>query len=75
MKYEDVCVTGWVLEGLSVDGKYLDQFPVSGTVELSRVAYGGAVKHTVVLSAPIEVYGAVRDVVILDHKDIERVFS
>jgi hypothetical protein len=66
---------GWVLEGLSVEGKYLDEFPVSGSVVLSRVAYGGAVKHTVVLATPIEVYGAMRERVILDHKDIERVFS
>lgn len=63
----------WNYEGMTVTGKYLGEFPVSGVVELSRVAYGGRVKHTVVLPAPIMVYGAERDRVILDMAEIEMV--
>ena len=37
---------------------------------MSRVAYGGRVKHTVVLDEPLIVYGAERDRVILDMADI-----
>lgn len=63
----------WNYEGMTVTGKYMGEFPVSGVVELSRVAYGGRVKHTVVLPAPINVYGAERDRVILDMAEIEQV--
>ena len=63
----------WILEGMQVTGKYIGDYPVSGRVELSRVAYGGEVKHTVVLDNPIEVYGAKRWRVILNHSDIETV--
>lgn len=63
----------WNYEGMTVTGKYLGEFPVSGVVELSRVAYGGRVKHTVVLNEPIMVYGAERDRVILDMAEIEQV--
>ena len=51
----------------------MDEFPVCGVVELSRVAYGGGVKHTVVLKEPIMVYGVERDRVILNHNEIKRV--
>lgn len=63
----------WNYEGMTVTGKYLGEFPVSGVVELSRVAYGGKVKHTIVLPEPIMVYGAERDRVILDMAEIEQV--
>lgn len=63
----------WNYEGMTVTGKYLGEFPVSGVVELSRVAYGGRVKHTIVLTEPIVVYGAERDRVILDMAEIEQV--
>ena len=65
----------WNLEGLVVEATYLDTFPVKGVVELSRVAYGGGVKHTVVLVNPITVYGARRDRVIVDHETVTRVKS
>ena len=65
----------WNLEGLYVRGTYLAEFPVYGRVELSRVAYGGSVKHTLVLQNPIMVYGAERDRVIIDHREVERVQS
>lgn len=63
----------WILEGMRVTGKYLREYPVTGVVELSRVAYGGYVKHTVVLDNPIEIYGSIRDRVILNHFEIETV--
>jgi hypothetical protein len=63
----------WILEGMRVTGKYLGDYPVSGRVELSRVAYGGEVKHTVVLDNPIGVFGVIRDRVILNHFEIETV--
>ena len=58
----------WNLENMSVTGLYMGEIAVSGVVELSRVAYGGEVVHTVVLDTPITVYGAIRDRVILEHK-------
>jgi hypothetical protein len=60
----------WNYEGLTVTGTYLGEFYVTGYVIMSRVAYGGRVKHTVVLDEPLMVYGAERDRVILDMADI-----
>jgi len=40
----------WQLEGCKVKGKYLDIFPYTGVVTLSRVKYGGHVQHTVKLT-------------------------
>jgi hypothetical protein len=71
----DVDRPSWSLEGLYVETTYLETFPVEGRVELSRVAYGGSVHHTIVLTTPITVYGAVRDRVIVDHKTVTRVKS
>lgn len=66
-------MSDWNLEGLKVWGMYLDMFPVSGRVELSRVKYGGGVQHTIVLDNPITVFNNVRDRVLLDHGDVVRV--
>ena len=63
----------WNLEGMRVFGTYLEEFPVSGVVELSRVAYGGRVNHHIKLDQPLKVYGAVRERVIIEHAQIERV--
>jgi hypothetical protein len=60
----------WNREGQTVAGIYLNSYTVMGKVESSRVKYGGTVQHTVVLFQPIEVFGAVRDRVLLDEKDI-----
>ena len=65
----------WNLENLRVKALYLETFPVQGVVELSRVAYGGQVVHTVVLDNPITVYGALRDRVIIENKSIQQVSS
>ena len=65
----------WSLEGLAVEATYLEDFPVTGRVELSRVAYGGRVHHTIVLDRPITVFGASRDRVIVEHQNVKRVKS
>lgn len=65
----------WNLEGEKVKGMYLNQFPVEGLVELSRVKYGGRVCHTVVLESPLQVYGATRERVILDHSEVTQIVS
>lgn len=67
----------WNLEGMTVSGLYMGkyEFPVKGKVELSRVAYGGEVKHHVALEEPIEVYGALRDRVILNHGHVQQVWN
>jgi hypothetical protein len=61
----------WNLEGQRVSGMYLGQFPVTGIVRESRVRYGGRVSHTVELENPVEVFGAVRESVILYDGSIE----
>lgn len=65
----------WNLEGLRVSAVYMEEFPVVGQVVLSRVALGGRVKHTVVLDEPIEVYGNMRDRLIIEHQTVTRVQS
>lgn len=65
----------WNLEGLKVTGKYLGDYLISGRVELSRVTYGGGITHHVVLDEPITVFNALRDRVILDHKEVLQVSS
>jgi hypothetical protein len=68
-------MSNWNLEGLSVTGRYMGEYPVSGRVVLSRVKYGGGIQHTVVLDEPIQIYNAVRDRVLLDHENVEFVRS
>jgi hypothetical protein len=65
----------WNLEGLRIAATYLEEFPILGVVELSRVTYGGRVNHTVVLDHPIAVYGALRDRVIIEHTLVEQVMQ
>lgn len=65
----------WNLEGLKVEGLYMGEIPVAGVVELSRVKYGGTVSHHLQLDAPVEVYGAIRDRVMLDHREVVRVLQ
>ncbi len=61
---------GWDLTGARVEGRYLGDFPYTGTITDSRVKYGGRVQHTVRLDAPIEVYGACREVILVDEGDV-----
>lgn len=65
----------WNLENLVVEGRYLGDIPIRGKVMLSRVQYGGEVSHHILLDKPIEVYGSVRETVIVEHKWIEYVSS
>lgn len=62
----------WNLEGMTVTGKYLGDVLVTGKVESSRVAYGGRVKHTVVLDEPVSFRWRQEpaDRLILDHESI-----
>jgi hypothetical protein len=64
---------GWNLEGMVVWARYLDEYDVCGRVESSRVKYGGEVQHTIVLSTPINIYGQMRDRVLVEHKSVTRV--
>ena len=61
------------LENMIVTGKYMGEFPVTGKVRLSRVKYGGGVTHHIDLIDPIEIYGSIRESVILNHFEIETV--
>ena len=61
----------WILEGQRVRAEYHGMFPVVGTVTESRVTYGGAVKHTVVLDRPEMIYGAERDTLLFYAEDVE----
>jgi len=63
----------WNLEGRIVRGKYAGLVQVRGTVLESRVAYGGRVKHHVELIEPVEVYGAKRYSVLVNHEEVENV--
>ena len=65
----------WNLENLKVSARYLGDFPVQGIVTLSRVKYGGGVSHHIKLDLPLVVYGAIRDSVIVDHKNIQTISS
>jgi len=60
----------WQREGEHVAGRYLNAYLVSGTVSESRVKYGGVVQHTVKLDQPLEVFGRVADVLLLDEADL-----
>jgi len=65
----------WNLEGKRVNGFYMGQFPYTGMVVESRVKYGGQVQHTVQVDAPFEVYGSVRDRVLVSTTEINRILS
>ena len=47
------------LDGMRIIGMYMGDYPVSGTVRLSRVKYGSGMSHHVTLDNPINVFGAV----------------
>jgi hypothetical protein len=68
----------WNLAGERINGLYMGLFPYTGTVESSRVKYGGKVQHTVIVDKPFKVYGEVRERVlvedfnrVLDERDAE----
>jgi len=63
----------WNLENMIVSGQYMGEYPVTGKVRLSRVKYGGEISHHVELDPPLELFGELRNTVILEHKHIESV--
>ena len=63
----------WNLEGKRINGMYLGLFPYTGTVESSRVKYGGAVQHTVVVDEPFKVHGEVRGRILVE--DFNRILD
>ena len=71
----------WNLEGLAVEGGYLDgDQPVRGKVTLSRVCYGGGVSHHIELDEGFQykdttISRKAGDTVIVDHKYITRVMG
>ena len=44
---------GWIKDGEFIKARYFGQ-EVSGTVESSRVKYGGEVQYTVTLDIPVQ---------------------
>jgi hypothetical protein len=65
----------WNLENCRVTGNYMGIALVSGMVTESRVKYGGSVSHTVELDKPITVFGSVRERVILDNWEVEKIYE
>ena len=63
----------WNLENMYVSGKYMGEFPITGKVRLSRVKYGGGISHHIDLIEPMEIYGNIRESVILNHSEIETI--
>jgi len=61
------------LDGRRVVGMYMGDYPVSGIVRLSRIKYGGGMSHHVTLNSPIEVFGAIRESIILEASEIKGV--
>jgi hypothetical protein len=61
------------LDGQRVIGMYMGDIAVSGVVRVSRVTYGGNMSHHVTLDNPINVFGAVRDSVILEAECVKGV--
>lgn len=60
----------WDLEGSVIEAKYLDEHFVRGKVINSRVAYGGRVRHTIVLLKPIIFYGTMRETLSITHDEV-----
>jgi hypothetical protein len=65
----------WDLTGERINGLYMGLFPYVGTVESSRVKYGGEVQHTVVVDEPFKVYGEIRDRILVSVTEINRILD
>ena len=65
----------WNLAGSRVNGLYLGLFPYTGTVNTSRVKYGGAVQHNITVDEPFKVYGELRHTILVDTAEINRVLD
>ena len=44
---------GWIKDGERIQARYLGEI-VNGTVESSRVKYGGGVQYTLILDQPVQ---------------------
>lgn len=64
----------WDKSGSNVHGLYLNKFPFAGTVRESRVKYGGQVQHTVDLTNPIQVFGSIKNVVLVEE-NLDLIFN
>ena len=65
----------WDLTGERINGLYMGLFPYVGTVESSRVKYGGEVQHTVKIDETIKVYGALRDRILVSITEVNRILD
>ena len=65
----------WDLTGERINGLYMGLFPYVGTVESSRVKYGGEVQHTVKVDEPFKVYGEIRDRILVSVTEINRILD
>lgn len=65
----------WDLTGERINGLYMGLFPYTGTVESSRVKYGGDVQHTVKVDEPFKVYGAVRERILVSITEVNRILD
>ena len=65
----------WDLTGERINGLYMGLFPYTGTVESSRVKYGGDVQHTVIVDEPFKVYGAVRERILVSITEVNRILD
>ena len=65
----------WNLEGKRINGLYMGLFPYTGLVEESRVKYGGAVQHTVLVDESFKVFGAVRERILVSITEINRILD
>ena len=66
------------LQGMTVVGLYMGEFPVKGLCTLSRVKYGGGITHHITLDEGFEGGYCRRDAgegIILDNRDVERVID
>jgi hypothetical protein len=65
----------WDLTRERINGLYMGLFPYTGTVESSRVKYGGDVQHTVVVDEPFKVYGEVRERILVSVTEVNRILD
>lgn len=65
----------WDLTGERINGLYMGLFPYTGTVESSRVKYGGVVQHTVKVDEPFKVYGDVRELILVSGNEVNRILD
>jgi len=61
----------WDRTGESVTGAYLEQFDFTGVVESSRVTYGGAIQHTILLGNEIIVFDVARERLLVLEGDLK----